>query len=233
MISIKNVKVGYQSCLLQVDELHLASGNVYALVGRNGIGKSTFLLSLLGSLPLIDGEIRIQDKLISNQNPKEIAEIVSFVESKFEGVEFLRVKDYLLLGRTPFTNMFGINKTKDFEMVMRVAEEMHIGYLMNKFTNEISDGERQLCAVARAFVQDTPVILLDEPTAFLDYINRRKLITILIQLAIEKKKCVLISTHDLELTLAHQTPILLAAKGKIALHPELEMEELVRAMEEK
>ena len=111
-----------------------------------------------------------------------------------------------------------------------MATDLSITHLLEKFTDEISDGERQLCAVARAFVQETPVILLDEPTAFLDYINRKKLLALLKLLSAEKNKCIVLSTHDLDLCLDHSIPFLLAAHWEIRLHTSLSKEEIIKAM---
>jgi iron complex transport system ATP-binding protein len=111
-----------------------------------------------------------------------------------------------------------------------MADALGILALMDKFTDQISDGERQLCAVARAFVQETPMIILDEPTAFLDYLNRKKLLTILVELARDQQKCILLSTHDLELCIQEKVPMLLASSGKLSLHEQLTLDEVLNEM---
>lgn len=230
MIQLTQLIIGYKSELLRSENLQLASGNVYALIGRNGIGKSTFIQTIAGIQKPIAGEITIKDRAISKFNMKEIAETISLVDTRFEGVEYLKVKDYLALGRTPFTDAFGRLTSKDWQIVQDVASELAITHLLEKFTDQISDGERQLCSVGRAFVQETPVILLDEPTAFLDYINRKNLLELLVRLSIEKNKCIVMSTHDLDLCLDQSIPFLLAANGEINLHAALTKEEILLAM---
>jgi iron complex transport system ATP-binding protein len=230
MIQLTKLIIGHQSELLRSENLLLSSGNVYALIGRNGIGKSTFIQTISGIQKPLGGEIRIDGQSISGFMSTEIAETISLVDTHFEGVEYLKVKDYLALGRAPFTDAFGRLTSKDWQIVQDVASELAITHLLEKFTDQISDGERQLCSVGRAFVQETPVILLDEPTAFLDYMNRKLLLELLVRLAREKKKCILLSTHDLDLCLDQSIPFLLAANGEVNLHDTLTKAEILLAM---
>jgi iron complex transport system ATP-binding protein len=230
MIQLSKLIIGHQIELLRSENLLLSSGNVYALIGRNGIGKSTLIQTISGLQKPLGGEIRIDGQSISGFKSTEIAETISLVDTHFEGVEYLKVKDYLALGRAPFTDAFGRLTSKDWQIVQDVASELAIIHLLEKYTDQISDGERQLCSVGRAFVQETPVILLDEPTAFLDYINRKLLLELLVRLAREKKKCILLSTHDLDLCLDQSMPFLLAANGEVNLHDTLTKAEILLAM---
>ena len=230
MSQLTRVSVGYSGELLHAEKLELEAGKVYALVGRNGIGKSTFIQTISGIQKQLAGEITMNGQLISEYNPREIAEFISLVDTRFEGVEYLKVKDYLALGRAPFTDAFGRMDSNDWRIVEEVASDLSIQHLLEKNTDQISDGERQLCSVGRAFVQETPVILLDEPTAFLDYINRKKLLELLVRLSREKKKCIVLSTHDLDLCLDQKVPFLLAAHGTVSLHETLSKETIIEAM---
>jgi iron complex transport system ATP-binding protein len=230
MIQLIRVSIGYRAELLHAEKLELEAGKVYALVGRNGIGKSTFIQTIAGIQKSLAGEITMNGQLISEYNPREIAEFISLVDTRFEGVEYLKVKDYLALGRAPFTDAFGRLDSNDWRIVEEVASDLAIQHLLDKHTDQISDGERQLCSVGRAFVQETPVILLDEPTAFLDYINRKKLLELLVRLAGDMKKCIVLSTHDLDLCLDQKVPFLLAAHGTVSLHETLSKETIIEAM---
>jgi iron complex transport system ATP-binding protein len=230
MIHLTHVKIGHQEVLLHAGDLMLSSGNIYALIGRNGIGKSTFIQTITGLLKPLAGEIVIDGKSIAGFHMSDIAETISLVDTRFEGVEYLKVKDYLALGRAPFTDAFGRLTSKDWQLVQNVASDLNIAHLLDKYTDQISDGERQLCSVGRAFVQETPVVLLDEPTAFLDYINRKNLLELLVRLAREKNKCIVLSTHDLDLCLDQSIPFLLVAKGEIVMHKTLTKDEILRAM---
>ena len=230
MIQLIRVSIGYRAELLHAEKLELEAGKVYALVGRNGIGKSTFIQTIAGIQKSLAGEITMNGQLISEYNPREIAEFISLVDTRFEGVEYLKVKDYLALGRAPFTDAFGRLDSNDWRIVEEVASDLAIQHLLDKHTDQISDGERQLCSVGRAFVQETPVILLDEPTAFLDYINRKKLLELLVRLAGDMKKCIVLSTHDLDLCLDQKVPFLLAAHGTVSLYETLSKETIIEAM---
>lgn len=230
MITFKHIEIGYQTTLLHSEEILLESGNVYALIGRNGIGKSTLIQTMVGVIPALSGTIFIQEQAIAMLSAKEISEKIALVETRFEGIAFLKVKDYLALGRAPFTDVFGRMKSEDWEAVYSVAEALGISHLLEKYTDQISDGERQLCAVGRAFVQETPIILMDEPTAFLDYINRNKLLEMLVSLAAKKDKCIILSTHDIDVCLDHSVPMLFASSGKIQLFSTLSKSEILNRM---
>jgi iron complex transport system ATP-binding protein len=209
MIEIKAAKIGYKKVLIQTENLHLPSGSIHALIGANGAGKSTLLSSLTGKTKLIEGDILIALRKLNSISNKERSHLIAFVESSFIGVQYLRLEDYVLLGRSPYTNAFGRITQEDKRISNEAISLFGLDKYRNTYTSELSDGERQLAAIARAIAQDTPVILLDEPTAFLDYGNRKRLITELKKIAIEKNKCILFSTHDIDLCIDENIPVLL------------------------
>jgi iron complex transport system ATP-binding protein len=215
MIQFSQTEIGYKQTLLKIDSLDLQEGKVYALVGRNGVGKSTLLQSMAKLLPLISGEIRYEGISLKNLSRNQMARLIAFVESKFDGVEYLSVQDYLMLGRAPYTSLTGKLSETDKAFVNEISNELQITHLLEKSTTEISDGERQICSVARALIQETPIILMDEPTAFLDFINRQKLLELLIKIAVEKQKCIVLSTHDIDLCLENQLMFIIASRGRV------------------
>ena len=227
MIQFTQTEIGHKQTLLKIDSLDLQEGKVYALVGRNGVGKSTLLQSMAKLLPLISGDIHYEDISLKNLSRNQMARLIAFVESKFDGVEYLSVQDYLMLGRAPYTSLTGKLSETDKAFVNEISNELQITHLLEKSTTEISDGERQICSVARALIQETPIILMDEPTAFLDFINRQKLMELLIKIADEKQKCIVLSTHDIDLCLENQLTFLIASKGKLALENFRNKQELV------
>jgi iron complex transport system ATP-binding protein len=227
MIQFSQTKIGYKKTLLKIDSLDLKEGKVYALVGRNGVGKSTLLQSMAKLLPLMSGNIRYEEISLKNLSRNQMARLIAFVESKFDGVEYLSVQDYLMLGRAPYTSLTGKLSETDKAFVNEISTELQIMHLLEKSTTEISDGERQICSVARALIQETPIILMDEPTAFLDFINRQKLLELLIKIATEKQKCIVLSTHDIDLCLENQLTFLIASHGKLTLENCRTKQELV------
>lgn len=231
MIHFKQTEIGYKSPLINVADLTLEAGKVYALVGRNGSGKSTFLRSITGQNPLISGDININSVSFKKANAIEKSKTIAFVESKFDGIAFLSVADYLALGRAPYTNALGRLSQADWDFVHQVANEIGIEAFMQKDTLSLSDGERQLCAIARAIVQETPVLLLDEPSAFLDYANKQILVDKLLQIANEKQKCIVFSTHDLDLCIENKLEFLALKNNTLSKVNGLNKLELIGLLE--
>ncbi len=208
MIRFNKAQIGYQKPLLFIDQMELNSGEIHVLIGANGKGKTTLLKSINGLQAIVSGEIELDHKLTSALNHKDLSNLVAFVSSKFDGIEHLKVYDYIALGRTPYTNLFGRLSAQDHIQIAHAIKTLGIDYLSDKLTTEISDGERQLCAIARALAQETPIITLDEPTAFLDYANRVKVLTMLKSLAVEQQKCIVLSSHDIDICIEMNLPIL-------------------------
>ena len=211
MIRLQEIEIGYQNKLLQAD-ITLELGALYALIGSNGSGKTTFLKSISGTIPLLSGTVYIGDDKLENLSLKQKALKLAFVETRFPEVNFMSGYEFVSLGRTPHTNAFGIIKNEDEKIIHKIFEFLEISFLKSKFTSQMSDGEKQMILIAKALVQETDVILLDEPMAFLDYANKRSIINKLIQISREMKKCIVFSSHDIELCLEFKTTILLVSK---------------------
>ena len=207
MITCRNLHIGYRQALLKVNDLELTP-RVYILVGKNGSGKSTFLKTLSGQIPPISGEIRINGISVHSLSPAEIPKMIAFVSAHFPIVDFLRVSEYIALGRSPHTAYFGKMKAEDQNRVREAIESIGISHLADRFTNQLSDGERQLVAIARAFAQETPVIALDEPTAFLDYQNKQLILEKLMEVAKSHNKMIILSSHDIDQSLETGCPFL-------------------------
>ena len=198
-IHFSHSEIGYSSCLFTVDNVTLEAGNVYALMGKNGCGKTTLLQTLLGEQKLLGGTIRMNETAIQALHAKEKTAYLSFVPSKFYGVQHLSVKDLITLGRAPFTNVLGKLSQQDRQRVDEILNLLNLENLQSKSSHLISDGERQKAMIGKALAQEAAVIVLDEPTAFLDYSNRLKTIKLLKKIAKEEKKLVLFSTHNVDL----------------------------------
>lgn len=198
MIHFKHTVIGYKKALASISISELEAGKLYALIGSNGSGKSTFLKTLSGQLPLIEGQLFIQNQEISHFSRRALATTIGYVPTKFPDAEHLRVKDFVGLGRTPYLNTLGHLSTEDWTIVELSLEQVNCLHLRDKFTTQLSDGEKQMVAIARALAQKTSIIILDEPTSFLDFKNKLRLLSLLERLSREQQLVIIYSTHDIE-----------------------------------
>lgn len=208
MISFKDIQIGYKEVLFSVTDLTLNTGQLVALIGPNGAGKTTFLHTILGLHKPISGELLFHGKEFSEMTKSEKTKLLSHVASKFEGVNYLSVADLIAMGRAPYTNMLNVLSTEDHKIVNRIISELDLSALASASTTNISDGERQIAMIGKALAQETEIIILDEPTAFLDFNNRRKILRILKTIAKEQGKLILLTSHDLNLSFEHADLIL-------------------------
>ncbi|WP_255566934.1 ABC transporter ATP-binding protein [Flavobacterium litorale] len=179
----------------------LQQGRFVALIGANGIGKSTLLRTLTGIQPLLKGEILLNDKNITRFSSKELAQNLSIVLTEGLPPSNLSVYELVALGRQPYTNWLGTLAPEDIEKVNEALALTQLKHLADKKHYEISDGQLQRVLIARALAQDTPVIILDEPTTHLDLVHKVSLLRLLKELTEKTGKSILYSTHDLDLAL--------------------------------
>ena len=218
MITLKNVVIGFDKDLFAADRVGFQKGEVHVLTGKNGIGKSAFLRTLSGLLKPIQGEISLDDKALDKYSDRELSTNISFVPSSQKGVSFLSVDAYMMLGRSNFTNMFGNTSEEDLKAIEKAKSIFGITHLSHKYTDQLSSGELQLCAIAKAYVQETDYILLDEPTAHLDYQNKKRVYELLKQISIDQNKGIIISTHDLDLAFKFPFNFYLIKESDLKLH---------------
>lgn len=192
----------------------LAAGVMTCLLGPNGAGKSTLLRTLAGFQKPLSGEIRIMGKRIETYKARELARCMSVVLTERPLLENMDVKTLVSLGRTPYTDYWGRLTAKDHEAVDKAISLVGIDHLRNHLVQDISDGERQKVMIAKAFAQETPVIFLDEPTAFLDYPSKVDIMLLLYSLAHRLDKTVFMSTHDLDIALQLSDMIWLIDRNK-------------------
>jgi iron complex transport system ATP-binding protein len=220
MITIQHAQVGYQTTLIDIAQLALPAGQIYALIGRNGSGKSTLLQSLIGQLPLRAGSISIGAFSLEElqKNAALRSTQVAYVASMFAGVDALTLRAYVSLGRVPHLGALGRLQPADLEIVDEVLQALNLSDLAQKDTRKLSDGERQLASLARAIVQDTPLMVLDEPASFLDYFNRELLLDQLEQWVQQKpERTAVFSSHDIDLCLQKGIPMLVLHQHKLTL----------------
>ena len=181
--------------------LQLVSGEVTCLLGLNGAGKSTLLRTLCGFQLPLGGEIRLMGKPLSGYSQANFSLTVGVVLTEKTNAGGITVYELVSLGRHPYTGFFGQLKKRDHVIIEQSLEAAGIAHKANNYVSELSDGERQKVMIAKALAQETPVIYLDEPTAFLDFPSKVEMMQLLHQLSRQTDKTIFLSTHDLELAL--------------------------------
>ena len=179
----------------------LHAGELTCLIGANGAGKSTLLKTLAAFLPKLGGSIYIKDKEVADYTNRELSQLVGVVLTSRPEAENMTAEEVVGLGRTPYTGFWGTLGTDDKRIVTESMEQVGVAHLATRTVTTLSDGERQKVMLAKALAQQTPIIILDEPTAFLDYPSKVDTLLLLTRLSHETGKTVFMSTHDLELAL--------------------------------
>ena len=177
------------------------SGELTCLLGANGVGKSTLLRTLSAFQPKLSGEIRIQGKEIGSYTDKQLSKVISVVLTEKCDIRNMTSVELIGLGRSPYTGFWGTLSKEDKEVVDHAINLVGISHLAHRMVHTLSDGERQKVMIAKALSQETPVIFLDEPTAFLDFPSKVEMMQLLHQLSRQTDKTIFLSTHDLELAL--------------------------------
>lgn len=190
-------------------------GCLTALIGRNGAGKSTLLRVIAGLNKHYSGNVTINSENIRQLTPVNLARLLAFVTTERTRVPNLRCEDVVAIGRAPYTNWIGRMQERDREIVEESLRSVGMESYAKRTMDTMSDGECQRIMIARALAQDTPAILLDEPTSFLDLPNRYELVRLLLKLSHEKGKCIIFSTHELEVALRLCDTIALIDNGRL------------------
>ena len=201
VIRLSHLSVGYSPSLPVISGINavVRSGQLTCLTGENGIGKSTLLKTLTGFLPKLEGELLLDGREVGTFSQRELARQVSIVLTQKPDVQNLTVEEVIGLGRSPYTGFFGRLRAGDRRVVSDAIDAVGVETLRHRMIQTLSDGERQKVMIAKALAQQTPVILLDEPTAFLDFPSKVETFRLLQRMAHDRDKLILLSTHDLEL----------------------------------
>lgn len=199
-ITTNRLTVGYRGHRVVEDiSLSLPCGRLVCLLGPNGAGKSTLLRTLCGFQPPIEGTVTISGSDITTMSAAEVARLVSVVLTDRPLTPSLTAREMVGMGRAPYTGFWGRLSDDDRRLVSEAMQTVGIAPLATRRMGRLSDGERQKVMIAKALAQHTPVIVLDEPTAFLDYPSKVAVMKTLARLAHDEGKTILMSTHDLEL----------------------------------
>lgn len=216
IISLDRFTIGHHkdNALLSQLNLTVNRGEMVALIGRNGTGKSTLLKSMIGLLSPLDGTCLLEDMPLLDYTLPQRARKVSFVSSQLTQLPALTVGELVGLGRMPYTGWMGRLSQEDRNLVSQALKEVQMDPFEERKLDCLSDGERQRAMIARAFVQDTPLMVLDEPTAFLDIPNTYDLIRLLSSFR-DRGRSIVYSTHDLETALQCADKMWVIHEGRI------------------
>lgn len=199
---LQSLSIGYSHKVIAADiNAQIKGGELTCLIGRNGTGKSTLMRTLAGFLKPLGGSALLDGRDVGRLSPAERSHLISVVLTDRVDIDGMRVKDLVSVGRQPYTGFFGKMSSDDEEVVNKAITDVGMTDFAGRQVNSLSDGERQKVMIAKALAQQTPVILLDEPTAFLDYPSKKEMFQMLSQLCHEQGKAALVSTHDLDIAL--------------------------------
>jgi iron complex transport system ATP-binding protein len=202
LVSVSALSVGYRNrSVLIVPELRVMPGQLVALLGPNGAGKSTLLRTLAGVYPALAGEVTWGERSYADWTPRLRARAISFGQASPVPIGDLRVRELVALGRTPYTDAWGTLTAHDHEVIADALAELSLTELASRRLESLSDGQRQRAYLAKILAQQTPLVLLDEPTLHLDLPTRSELLLLLRRLA-SGPRAVVLATHDLELASA-------------------------------
>jgi iron complex transport system ATP-binding protein len=206
ILQASKISIGYthkkeKNCIASVIDLTLQKGKLIAIIGANGIGKSTLLRTISGIQKTISGTVLLNEKDIHKLDTVYLAQNLSVVLTEKLPPSNLTVWELIALGRQPYTNWIGKLTDYDIVKINEAIELTQISHLISKKHYEISDGQLQIVLIARALAQDTPLIILDEPTTHLDLLHKVVLFKLLKKLTQETGKCILFSTHDIDMAI--------------------------------
>jgi iron complex transport system ATP-binding protein len=218
-IEIKGLTIGYKRSgktlpICSDIYLNLHSGQFIGVAGINGAGKSTFLRTIAGLQPSLSGEISVNGSSIDNLSLAMLASKVSIVLTEKIGGFNLTAYDAVAAGQMPYTNSFHRLMPQHISIIRKAIISMRLSGHEHKQLHELSDGLFQKTMIAKALAQQTPIMLLDEPSAFLDYASRHELFILLKKLCEEENKCILVSAHDLDLVLKYCGSVILFSDNK-------------------
>ena len=205
-IHIHDLSIGYRTkndakVVASHIEARIYSEELTCLLGANGVGKSTLLRTLSAFQPKLGGEISILGRDVDSYSDKELSTTIGVVLTEKCDIRNMSVRELVEMGRSPYTGFWGTLGKKDKQVVEESIELVRIGNLAERMVHTLSDGERQKVMIAKALAQETPVIFLDEPTAFLDFPSKVEIMQLLHRLTRSMNKTIFLSTHDLELAL--------------------------------
>ncbi len=215
LFEVRSLSVGYGTPLLQDVSFSLQPGELVGILGRNGCGKTTLLRGLCGGIRCFSGQILVSGQDCNTLHLRQRAACISVLPQHTQILEGIRVRRLLEMGRYPHTGPLGSIRDADAAIIEKKAERLGISHLLDADCARLSQGQRQLALLGRLLVQDTPIMLLDEPNAALDYDNTYAMFRILREVVSEQGKAALLVLHDPELALSQCSRLLIIKDGRL------------------
>jgi len=212
ILTLNSLEIGYfsgkhRNILLPPLNAVANKGELIAVIGKNGIGKSTLLRTITGLQPGLGGDIMFREKDIRHYSRMDLAQEVGYISTEIIKVSNMRVFDMVSLGRFPHTNWIGRIDKADEDIIIDSINKTSMAAYCNRFVSELSDGERQKVMIARILAQDTGIMVMDEPTAFLDIGSKYEILHLMHRLSRESQKTIIFSTHDLHMAISQADKI--------------------------
>lgn len=207
ILKIENLTIGYSNPLIDTINSSVNAGDFIVLFGANGAGKSTLFKTILQQIPALKGRLKLSEIDISNYSNLAISKKIAIVNTNKYFDLNLTVNDILALGRIPYLNIFGKLTKTDKEIISKYIKELDLQDLLNAYFYQLSDGQKQKVLIARALVQDTDLILLDEPTAHLDIKNRITIFELLQKIANKEQKAIICASHEIDIALKYASTV--------------------------
>ena len=220
LLSTSNLSIGYQSkkeknIIAENLNLTFEDGNLFSFVGAIGFGNSTLLRTVTGIQKPLFGTVTLNEKDIRHYDSLSLAQNLSLVLTEKLPPSNLTVFELIALGRQPYTNWLGKLSEEDLEKINQAIALTHVEHFIDKKHHEISDGQLQIVLIARALAQDTPLIILDEPTTHLDLFHKVSVFKLLKKLSQETNKCILFSTHDIDLAIQLSDEMIVMSESSV------------------
>ena len=205
-VELRDLCIGYKTshsvrCVADHITANISCGQLTCLLGRNGVGKSTLLRTLSGFQPRLGGNITVMGRPLDDYSDRELARTLGVVLTERPDMQHTTVFELVAMGRSPYTGFWGRLTSEDKAVTHTAIQQVGINDLSSRQVSTLSDGERQKVMIAKSLAQQTPIIYLDEPTAFLDYPSKVETLLLLKKLCRESQKTIFLSTHDMELAL--------------------------------
>jgi len=214
-VRVVNLSFSYKNFTLKVEALKFESAKITAIVGPNGAGKTTFLKCIGAVLPASKGSLFIDGRDIMSLRSQERARLIGYVPQEHDTVFNYQVADFVLMGRAAYISPFALPSQEDIKAAEEALEFVGLSEYTGRSISELSSGERRLVLIARALAQKSAILLMDEPTTFLDPKHETEVLQLVRKLAIEKQKTILVTLHSLEMAVQYADSMVFMKNGEV------------------